>query len=253
MGYRRGGLGDQVDATEPDFMASVSDLMAALIFTFIITLMIYVARFHATTSSLESAGKTREEMLRQMAASFEKKGLEVEINVEQGILRMNENWIGFRRNSPIPLPEHEKNILVLASVLQEVLPCFVKNPGIVCPNPPNRDVYGGYVDVALVEGHTDAVPVRSKGGYDNIDLSGDRAAHVWKMVNGYAPRLRHLKNYSHEPVFSIAGYGPQRLALADAPHSSANRRIDVRFIMEQPRLEHRKQEVVVETESRLEQ
>ncbi|MGI8992307.1 MAG: flagellar motor protein MotB [Bryobacteraceae bacterium] len=71
----------------------------------------------------------------------------------------------------------------------------------------------------LVEGHTDAKPFNSSGGYGNWELSTERAnaARRWMQISGLRP----------SQVAQVRGFADQSLRNPKDPEDASNRRISV--------------------------
>jgi len=228
---------NRVDTEEgQSYLVTVSDLMSGLIFVFLITLMVFAFRFQVATNEFTSAGDTRSEILNLLKQELQLRGLIVEIDDKHGVLRLTEQSILFARGSAEPHEEHLQRIGTLAAVLADVLPCFVRNTSIPCKLANiDRTKFPANIEVLLIEGHTDAVPLHGRWTYkDNIELSGARAASVWRHMIAIRPFLNDIRNRDRESILSISGYGEQRLVDQYDPLSERNRRIDLRFIMESP-------------------
>lgn len=221
------------------FLVSVSDLMSSMIFIFIITLMMFALRFNSATTSLESATSTRTKILRMLRDSLAP-SLEVEIVERQGILRLTAQSINFPSGSADPIPDHEPRIRALATVLGQVLPCFL--PGRAqCDGMLLRTIdtvrYAAVLEAVLIEGHTDTVPIAGalRSRYpSNMELSGARAARVLQLMSSNVRSLDSLRNRDGLQLLSISGYGERRLADSTNRAGASNRRIDLRFLMEPP-------------------
>lgn len=250
------------------YLASVSDLMSGLIFIFVITLCVFALRLAETaeaqrkqtdeleekTQQLVSARETRERLLVDIKKRLKKFGVHVEIIPEQGVLRLSEEGIHFPSGSTQPISDHAPRVGRLARVLAEVLPCYVASRGaedtggaLDRPNyciettaPPEeyvceREAFPAHLETVLIEGHTDQLPVRRGNRFlDNLELSSMRAAEILRMVEACEPALQGLQNTEGLPVLSTSGYGDLRLAVPTDPTAEANRRIDLRFLMELP-------------------
>jgi len=85
----------------------------------------------------------------------------------------------------------------------------------------------------MIEGHTDNIPMR---GMDNLDLSARRALSVYRLMVQKMPVLSRYYNMSGEPIISFAGYGEDRPVETNSTSGgrSANRRTDIRIIMDSP-------------------
>ena len=83
-----------------------------------------------------------------------------------------------------------------------------------------------------IEGHTDTVGPEE----NNRPLSTNRANTAFRVMTEAAPALRNRANFRGQPVLGLAGYGEMRLAVptADNVNEPANRRIDIRILMQTP-------------------
>ncbi|MGA7524193.1 MAG: flagellar motor protein MotB [Acidobacteriaceae bacterium] len=70
-----------------------------------------------------------------------------------------------------------------------------------------------------IEGHTDAQPYASKDGYNNWDLSTDRA--------NAARRVMQISGLRENQVLEVRGYADQKLRVPSNPLDPSNRRISV--------------------------
>jgi chemotaxis protein MotB len=71
----------------------------------------------------------------------------------------------------------------------------------------------------LMEGHTDARPFASKGGYSNWELSSDRANSARKLMQD--------SGLGGGQVAEVRGYADQRLRKPEDPNNSSNRRVSI--------------------------
>ncbi|MCY4232968.1 MAG: hypothetical protein OXE59_04395 [Bacteroidetes bacterium] len=254
---------------EQNYLASISDVMAALIFVFIIMLALFayqlsnVTEEQATvTERLKSNGETREHILNEIAFRLEESGISVEVFIDQGVLRLSDNAINFPSGSEKPVSEHQKNVGRLASALAEIVPCYVSSHRQFSVAVSHRDSieissydlpsychkitasspyqcqeqkYPWLLETLLIEGHTDDVPVsRDRRFLDNLELSSMRAATIYRMVTACAPMIEKMRNSHKFPVLSTSGYGFSRPATNDPKLSDYNRRIDLRLLLEPP-------------------
>jgi chemotaxis protein MotB len=70
-----------------------------------------------------------------------------------------------------------------------------------------------------MEGHTDASPFTSRGGYSNWELSTDRANSARKLMQD--------SGLHTDQVAEIRGYADQRLRKPDEPNNASNRRVSI--------------------------
>ncbi len=257
------GQGDQ------NYLASISDVMAALIFVFIIMLALFAYQLSnvteeqaSVTERLTASDETRDHILRELENRLEKAGMSVEVLPDQGVLRLSDNAINFPSGSENPVAEHQRNVGRLAKALAEVVPCYVSSdreamiagsgidPAILTTeNTPlycqpteitstytcEEQDYPWLLETLLIEGHTDRVPVAGDRRFrDNLELSSMRAATVYRMITACEPRIVHMRNTGNVPVLSTSGYGYTRPATLDPELSDYNRRIDLRLLLEPP-------------------
>ena len=248
------------------YLASVSDLVSALIFVFIIMLAVFAFQLASVTQGLTAADETRDRILRDIADRLEESGIRVEVVSDQGVLRLSDNAINFPSGSETPNVDHHANVGRLAHAIAEVVPCFVTGERSPTPTPARdastaddlaeggdsdaycqpladpeaypcmRTEFFWHLETLLIEGHTDDVPVAVGNRFrDNIELSSMRAATVHRMIGACEPRVELLLNSDNHPVLSTSGYGPTRPATDEPNRVDENRRIDLRFLMERPK------------------
>lgn len=223
-----------------NYLVSVSDLMAGLIFVFIITLMVFVLRFQKSVETLQGADSRRTELLITLEKDLAARDLRVSVDTLQGVLRLTEQSINFPSGSAEPEAAHEARVRTLAEVLDQVLPCFVSSAAQRCDRAelrtPATEGAGASVSVLLLEGHTDTLRVNANQSRfrNNLELSGARAAAIHRMLLEHRPSLGELRNSDGARILSISGYGDQQLLVADDPLNASNRRIELRFLMEPP-------------------
>jgi len=243
------------------YLISVSDMMAGLLFIFIITLVAFAINFQdatdradvatreaqeeavlaeeerdrlqTTVDDLTNAQRLRSEMLADIRRALDAQGIRVEVDEEHGVLRLTENAVLFPTGeAELPLEERWK-LDTIGEVLALVLPCYTATP------PPDlgcQTSTQGKLEAVFVEGHTDNVPIRGRFE-DNWDLSAQRALYTYRGLISSQPSLAELANLIDQPIFSVSGYGDNRPINAHvAPTADpVNRRIDLRFIMTPPR------------------
>ena len=125
---------DQRNRTDAgqNYLASVADLVAGLIFVFVIMLAVFAYQLAQTTQEfatindeLLAAEETRREMLDAVASRLRGNGIRVEVLYEQGVLRLADKC----RELPFgaletPVREHRVNVGRLARAMAEVMPCY---------------------------------------------------------------------------------------------------------------------------------
>jgi chemotaxis protein MotB len=235
-----------------NYLVSVSDLMAGLLFLFIITIVVFALRLSTEIknqaeqtriatekkASIELVARQltdndniRRELLLKIKNDLEKAGFKVVVNEDQGILSLPEEVL-FPSGSADLQPKGKQLIEALAKIFSTLLPDYMGRPGL-------KTAQAGKIDAIFFEGHTDNVPVihniiRYK---DNWELSAARAISTYHYLIYYDPLLDALKNTKDQPIFSVSGYADRRpVALNDTDDNKHhNRRIDIRFIMTPPK------------------
>ena len=120
------------------YLVSVSDIMAGLLFVFIITLVAFVIQFQYASDAKEqqqqileekvddltNARKLRKALLTQIQDELDEQGVKVQVDLEQGILRLTEETIRFRTGDSSLDEQPRRNIEIISRVLAELLPCY---------------------------------------------------------------------------------------------------------------------------------
>lgn len=155
--------------------------------------------------------------------------LEVRISAENDALRFQGEGL-FGSGSAFLVADKRRIIERIAERLDAVLPCYSLGPRTSWDASCNPG--GAVIEAVQIEGHTDS------DGPDqtNIQLSANRAVSTFGAMLAKVPGLISHQNFDGEPVLSVAGYGETR-PIADnqtREGKSANRRIDLRFIMFTP-------------------
>jgi chemotaxis protein MotB len=235
-----------------NYMMSVADVMSGLMFIFIITLAIFVVDFMVASkehenkiqklaqvlSKLDENALLRAQMLRDMQSKLAELDVDVDVDQEHGVLRLNENAIRFTTGSSELNIDQLDRLRTVANVLSEILPCYGANPpagGHCLPETAAK------LDSVFIEGHTDNVPIGGRLAQiyeDNWALSASRAIYTYRQVVEAETMLGTMVNKSQQPVISVSGYGAGRPVPGHehtvATNDPINRRIDFRFIMTPP-------------------
>lgn len=156
--------------------------------------------------------------------------LEIKISSERDALRFQGEGLFHSGQSTIR-PDRHALVRKIAEKLDELLPCYTTGPRARFSESCNPAF--ALIEAVQIEGHTDSDGSDS----DNIDLSARRGANTYAAMTEHLPAILDHRNLEGQPVLSVAGYGENRPVTAnDTPQGkSANRRIDLRFIMVSPR------------------
>lgn len=230
---------------EESYFVSMTDMMVGMLFVFIIMLMSFALNLReaqntqeAINEELTGASKARAGMLADIQTSLEKKGIQVKIDPENGILRLPEDIL-FDSAQAALKPEGLQKMQILADTLQRVLPCYaVSIPQAETPAPRKSSCHSRHqLEAVFIEGHTDNVPLAGGRYKDNWELSAARAINTYRFIVSHSNILADLTNKRQEKLLSVSGYGEFRPVAPNdtATGRTANRRIDLRFLMETPR------------------
>jgi flagellar motor protein MotB len=93
------------------------------------------------------------------------------------------------------------------------------------------------LEVVLIEGHTDNVPIIGGQYKNNWQLSSARSLATFEYLLKCNATLGNLRNGSGEMLFGTSAYADTRPAQSNATNEGrkANRRIDLRFILAAPK------------------
>jgi chemotaxis protein MotB len=235
----QGGLEGSNDPQ--DYMVTVGDLMAGLVFLFILTLMIFAFRFQTATEAIQSASETRTVILRELEARLREEDILVVIDTLQGVLRLSDSDgnIGFEFGRETVFPEHVPKVAILTRILSDVVPCFSVGGPLACRVEDVDPIrHASRIHAIQIEGHTDSIPFSARTNsrfISNLELSAARAANIHGLMLGFEPGMGGLMNADGTPVLGIAGYGAERRLMHLPGDDARQRRIDLRFIMEPPR------------------
>ena len=249
---------------ETNYLASVSDLMAALLLIFII--LVAVAVLQARVAGDEAAQRAaqlsevqgrltqvenrllgnhraRGGMLASMGDRLKKEfGLVVTIDPARGVMRVPESAVTFETGSALLDERNSAHLMQIGRVLYEHALCFEaetlkRMPGACRKVNPN----GNMLDAIFIEGHTDNTQFAGDmTDARNRRLSTARSNAVYDLMVAKNPLLSRLKNPQGESLFSLSGYGSARPVPGHnhvrPTDDSANRRIEFRFIFAEPKM-----------------
>ena len=196
---------------------------------------------------LESAARTRANLLERLAERIRRElpGIRVTVVAADGVIRFRGDDLfdpGVWRVRPDSTAWRVAR--AVGDALIDTLPCHTFPRGTNGTPPPTGSCEGGAaIETIQIEGHTDDIPLspalrKREEMLDNRDLSARRGAETLRaMTDRHRPALMDFLNMRGQPVLSFAGYGATRPISANrTPEGrAANRRIDIRFILQTPR------------------
>lgn len=258
---------------QTNYLASVSDLMAALLLIFII--MIAVAVLQAQSASQDAMEKAkqmaevkerltivekrlagnqqaRSGMLEAMKNRMNRDyGIKVDIDAARGVLRIPETAVTFEVGSAGLDESNALRLKDIGVVLVKEVSCFEKayfekhETGCRKKNP-----NGNVLDAIFIEGHTDNQSyVGDRTDSKNRNLSTARSNAVYAHLVFPDPVLRNYRNAYGQELFSLSGYGSARPVPghehAKPTDDPANRRIELRFIFSEPHLSEAEKALII--------
>ena len=192
---------------------------------------------------LERIAATRVALLERIAEQLRQQlpGIRVTVVATDGVIRFRGDDL-FR---PGQWRIHEGSNTdrvahAIGDALIDTLPCYTVGVESAFDNECNGAFAA--IETIQIEGHTDNIPLSERlrereQMLDNRDLSARRGVETLRaMADRYRPALMEFLNLRGQPVLSFAGYGAMRPIEADnTPEAyAANRRIDIRFILQTP-------------------
>lgn len=201
---------------DDSYFISISDLMASLIFFFIITIVVLIINYQTAIKAHEDKSV---EILKSLQFDFQKEGVLVTVDEEQRVMRLPEKVL-FRTGHYTLTAEGKKNVKMLGEKLFEHI---VKNQNII--------------DAVFIEGHADKQPWPGQDEFgsemENLSLSVKRAVGTYGYLKKNHPELCELKNTKGQRILNVSGYGQYR-PVDPTKKRRANRedrRIEIRFVM----------------------
>jgi len=166
----------------------------------------------------------RRDLLVTLQSDLDKRGVKVEVDAGQGILRLSSEGL-FELNEDKFTPAGARNARALLEEMAHLLPCYSPplDQAVTCSA--RQPIF----ETVLIEGHTDTRPTDRPGG--NWTLSTDRARAFLELMTGPVSSLRNLRNIDEQPLLGLAGYGDSRPRSGIDGMDERNRRIEIRFLL----------------------
>ena len=230
-----------------NYLASVSDLMAGLLFIFVILVVFAVHSMSVKERQIEQirnhlAGNdiALRDLLVRLHEELQIAYVPVEIDETNGILRIPEESLTFATGKADLSLEAKEVLSTVRKILEKELVCYSK--GHELRKCVHKNPHGHTLDAVFIEGHTDNQPYGGdRTGTKNRRLSTDRANAVYEALLFKEGILYSFKNPAGESLFSLSGYGADRPVPGHVhkrpTDDPMNRRIELRFIMTAPTLE----------------
>lgn len=166
----------------------------------------------------------RRDLLLSLQQAMEARGIKVEVDTGQGILRLSSDGL-FLLNEDKFTPRGRENAEALLEEAARRLPCYAVSSTATVTCDRQQPIF----ETVLIEGHTDTSPTARPGG--NWTLSTDRARAFLELMAGAIGSLRELRNGDDQLLLGLAGYGDSRPRPGIAGTDERNRRIEIRFLL----------------------
>ena len=254
------------------YSLSISDLIMGFLFIFILILMKFMLEYESQKEDLVLPIEEIRKLIGNIEEEMKEQKIDVEIDKKNSVLKLKSLHyfekgsyeLSSKGKADFKKIEKIFNILICYSDLKKTKEDWMK--GTKKNAKQWNDSWGGWVeycdkkyklqhglvDSILVEGHADRTPIggklKMKGIETNMELAMKRSQTVFYVLTNYkevtAPGksgnyLNSLRNNQGKSLFGVTSYGNLRSEHASLQLSrtlaSEDRRIDIRFIMAQPK------------------
>ena len=192
---------------------------------------------------LEEVSSARSILLERLAERIRRQlpGIQVTVVAADGVIRFRgDDLFKSGRWRIRPGSTADRVSRAVGDALADTLPCYTVGSRAAFKASCNGTFTA--IETIQIEGHTDSVPLSGplrerEKMLDNRDLSARRGAETLRAAaDRYRPELMEFLNLHGQPVLSFAGYGAMRpIDPRDTEEArAANRRIDIRFILQTP-------------------
>lgn len=230
---------------------SMTDLTVSFLFIVLILLAFFSTqidpadhgRIDHLADYLDEASSARTLLLKELVDQIQARvpGIQVTVVAADGVIRFRGDDL-FESGEWRVVPDSTADLVAKAigDAFSNALPCYTV--GSVAQFDTSCNSSFALIETIQIEGHTDDLPLSQllkvrERMLDNRDLSARRGAETLRAItNRYKPELMEFLNLRGQPVLSFAGYGAMR-PIVDGDTSlarAANRRIDIRFILQTP-------------------
>ena len=219
---------------EDESFQSLSDLMSAMLFVFIITLIAYIINFSSNRDLTDSLGQQISDLelrksyiMERVSNNLLRNGIRHSVDIKKGIVSISSDQLGFTAGQHRLSGDAVRTISKVSSSFASELFCANTSPQDTASC---LDGFISEIDAIYIEGHTDNVPFRPRKGIrDNVDLSLLRAASVKRVMD-------ELVSAKSSKIFVPVGYGSTKPAFSYLvpTDDGRNRRIVFRFALKRP-------------------
>lgn len=177
----------------------------------------------ALAKLLRDREQARREMLRNLRKRLEDQGVLVDLDEDNGIVRLPESLL-FDLGQAQLSKDGERALGILGREVVAAVRDWCS------PSSEYR------LEALFVEGHTDNVDIHNQQFHDNWELSVARAVNTSRAMIEAAPEIETFRNTKNASILGVSGYADKRpVALNETREGRRrNRRIDLRFIVAYP-------------------
>ena len=236
--------------------ASMTDLTVSFLFIILILLVFFAIQFNPEETKvqegsdklaiyLEDVSAVRTDLLKRMAEHIRGQIPYVRVTVSpaDGLIRFRgDDLFGSGEWRILSGSTADLVSQAVSEFLADALRCYTVT---VRGRPPVSVDCSGMtepiIETIQIEGHTDDIPIgvslqEREQILDNLDLSARRGAETLRATHRHRPSLEDFRNRDGQPVLSFAGYGAMRPIDQGntAEARAANRRVDIRIILQTP-------------------
>lgn len=244
----------RVEEEGESVFASMTDLTVSFLFIILILLAFFATQFQPEEPDvreepdklavyLEEVSAVRAVLLERLAERIRRQlpGIRVTVVAADGVIRFRGDDLfesGQWRVQPGSTADRVSR--AVSDALTDTLPCYTVGRRASFSARCNGAFAA--IETIQIEGHTDSEPLgeplqEREQMLDNLDLAARRGAETLRAAaDRYRPELMDFLNLHGQPVLSFAGYGAMRpIDPRDVREArAANRRIDIRFILQTP-------------------
>lgn len=210
---------------ETNYLVSATDLMAGLLFVFIIMVAYLALQKQIEASQRGAQRDPRGVVTKLIGKELARTMPNIVVDAEKGLITLPEDALFASGSAVLRKPARDR-LRTMSANLEDSLRCFVaseRRRNGCADVPRSREI-----DTIFIEGHTDSVPLLRPGG--NLQLSLERAISVNQALVK-SSRLEKFRNRHNQPIFAFSAYGDQRLLVTSNPASAKNRRVVLRIVL----------------------
>lgn len=231
-----------------NYFASMTDMMVGILFIFIIMIAYFALQVKEDDKKvnplliyIDRGEQFRQGIAEKIAEDLRRNNIDAQVSPKNpGVVTLRGSGLfGTGQFKVDSLPGSQEKIDYLSDVIAKHTKCYIYDSTRDLTAEPcnNKDLI--FLESMYLEGHTDNIPSGNlaEGITNNLELSARRATNTYIAIVNKNPIIKTYKNPEKEQVLSVSAYGEQRPIASNDSESgrSANRRIDIRFVMWVPK------------------